>query len=362
MSAHRTERLLNLVICLLATRRWLTKEQIRRAVPQYAECETGEAFDRMFERDKEDLRELGVPLVTGAVDDVFEDEQGYRVDRDAYALPELELSATELAVLGLASRVWQQASLAGPAARAMVKLQALGVQTDEESLVGVEPRVRTAEPAFEPVYAATRDRAPVSFRYRKPRGEASLRHVQPWVVTSRGRHWYLVGHDQDRGAPRAFRLSRVEGAVRRIGPAGGYQVPDGVDVAALVGGTPDFSDRRTAVLRVRHGRGTALRLRVRDEGSPPDPEPAGGADAGPDAEPPVAAGWDLVQVPVGEVEILAEEVAAHGPDIVVESPPDLRENVIRLLRGALTAQSPTGAGDGSPEPTAPGVPAAVVGG
>jgi len=344
MSAHRTERLLNLVICLLATRRWLTKEQIRRAVPQYAECETTEAFDRMFERDKEDLRELGVPLATGAVDDVFEDEQGYRVDRDAYALPELELDAGELAVLGLASRVWQQASLAGPAARAMVKLQALGVQTDEESLVGVEPRVRTAEPAFEPLYAATRDRAPVSFRYRKPRGESTLRHVQPWAVTSRGRHWYLVGHDRDRDAPRAFRLSRVEGAVRRTGPAGGYQVPDGVDVAALVGGTPDFSDRRTAVLRVRPGRGTALRLRALDD------VPTVGDGAAPE-------GWERVRVPVGDVEILAEEVAAHGPDIVVESPPDLRETVIRLLRGALTAQSATSA-DPS---TGPALPAAVVG-
>ena len=66
MSARRTERLLNLVICLLATRRWLTKEQIRTAVPQYADCDTAEAFDRMFERDKEDLRELGLPLVTGS--------------------------------------------------------------------------------------------------------------------------------------------------------------------------------------------------------------------------------------------------------------------------------------------------------
>ena len=157
--AHRTERLLNLVICLLSTRSWLTKEQIRAAVPQYAECATTEAFDRMFERDKEDLRELGVPLVTGSHSSWFEDEQGYRIDRGAYALPDLEFSAEELAVLGLASRVWQQASLAGPAARALVKLKALGVETDDESLVGVEPKVRAAEPAFEPLYAATRDRA-----------------------------------------------------------------------------------------------------------------------------------------------------------------------------------------------------------
>src|SRR3954468_16600079 len=137
--AHRTERLLNLVICLLSTRSWLTKEQIRSAVPQYAECTTTEAFDRMFERDKEDLRELGVPLVTGSHSSWFEDEQGYRIDRGAYALPDLEFSAEELAVLGLASRVWQQASLAGAAARALVKLKALGVPTDDEALGGGEP-------------------------------------------------------------------------------------------------------------------------------------------------------------------------------------------------------------------------------
>ena len=98
-------------------------------MPQYAECATIEAFDRMFERDKEDLRELGVPLVTGSHSAWFEDETGYRIDRDAYALPDDERSPPEeLAVLGLASRVWQQASLAGPAARALVKLKALGVE------------------------------------------------------------------------------------------------------------------------------------------------------------------------------------------------------------------------------------------
>src|SRR3954468_2899575 len=161
--AHRTERLLNLVICLLSTRSWLTKEQIRTAVPQYADCATDEAFDRMFERDKEDLRELGVPLVTGSHSAWFEDEQGYRIDRGAYALPDLEFTAQELAVLGLASRGWQQASLAGPArgapaAGALGRLRAWGRAPDEESPSGAEPRVRAAEPAFEPLYAATRDR------------------------------------------------------------------------------------------------------------------------------------------------------------------------------------------------------------
>lgn len=321
VSARRTERLLNLVICLLATRRWLTKEQIRSAVPQYADCESPEAFDRMFERDKEDLRELGVPLVTGTDSAWFEDEPGYRIDRDAYALPEIELTAAELAVLGLASRVWQQASLAGPAARALVKLRALGVEADGESLVGVEPRVRTAEPAFDPFYAATRDRRPVSFSYRKPSGESARRRLQPWGLSSRSGRWYVVGQDLDRGAPRAFRLSRVEGAVTSAGPAGSYRPPEDLDAAALVGGFGGPDDDRTALLRVRPGRCAGLRLRAFAV------EPAAGPGE-----------WDQVTLRIREVSWLAEELASYGPDVVAVEPADLRAAVVRLLEGAAGAQ------------------------
>ena len=105
MSALKTERLLNLVICLLSTRQFLAKEQIRAAVPQYADCASDEAFDRMFERDKDEVRDMGIPLETGSNSPWFEDEVGYRVDRAAYALPEVAFEPNELAVLSLASRV-----------------------------------------------------------------------------------------------------------------------------------------------------------------------------------------------------------------------------------------------------------------
>jgi len=338
MAPQRTERLLNLVIALVATKLWLTKEQIRRAVPQYDDCESAEAFDRMFERDKEDLRELGVPLVTGSPSALFDDEQGYRIDRDAYPLPEIAFTGQELAVLGLASRVWQQASLAGPAARAMTKLSALGVEVDTESLVGVEPRVRAAEPTFDPMYAATRDRAPVRFRYRKPDGEVTDRRLEPWALTSTGGHWYVVGRDVDRGAPRAFRLSRVQGAVR-AGRPGGYEVPADLDAAALVG-PPVIADARTAVLRVRAGRGTALRLQ------------AGSVIPGPaTATAPGQTEWDRVELPVGDLWALAEQIASHGPDVIALEPQDLQAATLKLLEGAAAAH-----------PGGPASPARAVGG
>src|SRR5262245_11251758 len=64
MRARRPERRLNLVSCLLASRRYLSKEQIRASVEQYASCQTDDAFERMFERDKDELREMGIPLET----------------------------------------------------------------------------------------------------------------------------------------------------------------------------------------------------------------------------------------------------------------------------------------------------------
>jgi len=320
-ASNRTERLLNLVIALASTTRWLTKEQIHRAVPQYERCESTEAFDRMFERDKEDLRELGVPLVTGSADAWFEDEPGYRIDRNAYPLPAVDLTAEELAVLGLASRVWQQASLAGPAARALVKLKALGVSTDAETLVGVEPRVRAAEPSFDLLYAATRDGAPVAFRYRRPNQEATAeRRVEPWALTARGGWWYLVGLDRGREAPRAFKLSRIEGGIRRIGPAGTVIVPADLDPAAMIRPGRGERDRRIARLRLRADRGSTLRRR----------EGARVIEAGPAGE-----GWDAVELAIEDVAQLAEWLAGYGPDVVVVEPEDLRERVVGLLTGAL---------------------------
>src|ERR1700733_6789595 len=178
MSRRKTERLLGLVVCLLSTRRYLTADQIRSAVPGYPE--TDDLFKRMFERDKEDLRELGVPLETG-VNHPFDDDPGYRIRRQACGLPELRLEADEAAVLGLAARVWSRAQLEGAGAGELLKLRAAGVGEatlaaggarlkrraagiDEAPLGGgeprsdFEPRLGTPEPAFGPLWEAVRDR------------------------------------------------------------------------------------------------------------------------------------------------------------------------------------------------------------
>jgi proteasome accessory factor B len=315
--AAKTERLLNLVICLLYTRRPLSKAKIRDAVPQYGTTASDEAFDRMFERDKDELRDLGIPLVTESADELFEDEPGYRIDRREYALPEISFAADELAVLGLASRAWAQASLAGPAAQALRKLQAAGVERDDSSLIGIEPRVRTAEPAFEAVKNAVLKRTPVAFTYRTAgTGAVGTRHVQPWGIASWHGRWYLTGFDTDRNASRVFRLGRIEGEVAAVGKPASYEVPVDHQPKAMISTMALERDPQPAALRARVGAGHSLRRRARTVSE-------------------VDHTWSLIVVDFTDTEAFAEEIASFGPDVVVENPTELAESVIRRLTGAL---------------------------
>ena len=119
--------MLQVVLCLSQGRRYVTKDQLREVIPDYAACPTTDAFERMFERDKNELRELGVPLETGAPG-IVDDDPGYRIDREAYALPPLHLTRDEMTAVALAARVWREPGPANAAARALLKLQADGAE------------------------------------------------------------------------------------------------------------------------------------------------------------------------------------------------------------------------------------------
>jgi proteasome accessory factor B len=313
MSRRKTERLLNLVVCLLATRRYLTAEQIRQSVPGYPDG--SEAFKRMFERDKEELRELGIPLETGSDGD---EDAGYRIQRQAYELPEIQLNPDEAAVLGLAARVWQRASLAEAASGALLKLRAAGVDTDEAASLGIEPRVDTHEPAFPALWRAVRDGFPVSFDYQGiGRSAPQRRHLEPWGVVSRRGRWYVAGHDRDRDEVRVFRLSRILGDVTADGPAGTVVVPEGTDVREIVDSSSNPApDRRIATVRLRRGAAHGIRrwaVSVRaDEGE-----------------------WDVAELGFADVDRLVDHLAGFADDVVVVGPLDVRDAMIQHLKGVL---------------------------
>lgn len=316
------ERLLNLVIALMNTTGRMTKEQIRTSVAGYDRAGSPEAFERMFERDKETLRELGVPVVTVS-SAAHGDDQGYRVDPDAYALPPMELSAAQLGVLALAAEFWQDQSLRTDAARALAKLRVVGATPSEtDAIAGLAPRIHPAGPALAPLLDAAHARQVVAFTYRAAStGEVLERRVEPWrLVASRG-GWYLVGHDQGRGAPRVFRLSRIVGAVRPVGEPATFVVPADADPLGLLV-TSQSQEAGTAWLGVAPDRAGALRARA-VETAPQDL---------PDGLAPAPDGFDVIAVPFTRTSDLADEVTGYTDAVVVLGPPALRDAVVRRLR------------------------------
>lgn len=210
---HRLERLINLVAALLHAERPLTAEELRNRLPGYAEDHG--AFRRAFERDKEALRDLGIPVVVEAVDEVtLPGVVGYRIPKEAYYLEDPGLAPDELAALHLAATAVRIEGASGVEA-----LWKLGGELAEQ---GPAPAVAALPGAahLAPVFAAVSARRRIGFAYR---GRA--RRVDPWRLSFRNGHWYLAGHDHDAGEERMFRLDRVESDVEAQGADGAFERP-----------------------------------------------------------------------------------------------------------------------------------------
>ncbi|MPV49313.1 WYL domain-containing protein [Pseudactinotalea sp. HY160] len=338
------ERLLDLVIALTQARPMMTKEQIRRRVRGYEGSGEGggraqEAFERKFDRDKETLRRLGVPLLT-LTSVVHEDEVGYRIDMDDYELPRVRLTTAELGVLSLAAEAWQDSQVARSARRALTKLRARSPQEAGETGPDPSPWLAGAAVLSAPqesladLLGAITDRVAVTFSYHAARtGRTSGRRVEPWRIVARERGWYLVGWDRDRGDRRTFRLSRIEGAVTRLADGAPIEIPPAHVDPAESGGSPGStgptrsarSTLVTAELAVRTDRAGRLRAAGRVTGR------LGGRASDPERD---GAGEerDVLEIEVADPETFAGELAGYGDAVVVLAPADLRAAVLARLR------------------------------
>ncbi|MCT2583617.1 helix-turn-helix transcriptional regulator [Actinophytocola gossypii] len=319
MSVARAERLVNLVLCLLSTRQYLPAERIRAIVAGYADAPTDEAFHRMFERDKNELRDLGIPLEFGS-NRTIDAEDGYRIARRDYELGDIDLEPDEAAAVALAVRLWDSPELTGAAAGALLKLRAAGVDVDQGVPAVVEPKVRTTEPAFGPLLAAVQAGRAVRFDYRRPSpAELRTRTLEPWgVVSWRGR-WYVVGHDRDRNAPRCFRLSRIAGDVRAFGRPGVVSRPPDVDLLEFVSAsTGELPDTTTVRLWVAEHRAAGLRRRATVVGEQTIDDVPG----------------DVIELELHHPDSAASWIAGYGEDALVLEPEVLRKTVHERLLAA----------------------------
>jgi len=217
----RLERLTDLVLVLLRDQRPKSLREIATEVPGYP-AQEGEARRQAFERDKRTLRDGGIEVSAMPIDGP--EQVGYVIRPEDYYLPDLDLAPDEQAALNLAvagvhlgdpsgrDALWRLGLPASAGARPVAELPAL--------------------PALPVLHAALRARATVRFDYR---GEP--RRVDPALLHFHGGWWYLVGHDLDRGAPRTFRVDRMEGAVA-AGEPGSASLPEGFDRDAALPDVP----------------------------------------------------------------------------------------------------------------------------
>jgi proteasome accessory factor B len=199
----KLERLLNLTAALLHAEIPLTAEELRDRVGGYPD--TKATFRRAFERDKDDLRSMGMPLRVEPVPGVDPPVDGYRLDRDEYAGTELAFEADELAALHLATSLVQ---LDGDDT-ALVKLGAASADAPADS-VGRVPFNDT----LATMIGAAVDRNALSFTYNDVE-----RIVEPWKLSFTRGHWYLSGFDRLREDQRLYRVDRIKDGVSLSGPA-----------------------------------------------------------------------------------------------------------------------------------------------
>jgi predicted DNA-binding transcriptional regulator YafY len=304
------ERLLNLVALLLETPMPLTFEQIRRVLEPYGQANADSA-KRMFERDKDVLREFGVPLELVDVD-VWGTEQGYVIPKEKYYLPEIEFEPGELAALLVAA----QSGGRDPAAEAGARKLLFGAEGGVLGGLAGGPLTAGSDARGDLVQAAAeaaQGRRHVRFAYRTSQGQTGERDVDAWAMVFRTGHWYLVGHDHERDAVRAFRLSRVVGEVTVAGE--GSEPPEGFRAADHVASGPwvvTGEDTATVLFSPERAWLAATQF--------PGVRQAGTED-----------GWVVTEIPMADEASLAAMLLEYGPDALVRSPASLREAVIARL-------------------------------
>ncbi len=317
------ERLTNLVVALMATEIGLTKQQILDNVSGYRQrADAGaraDALEKMFERDKDELRTLGVPVETigDQADPNDLREARYRIPQAEYDLPsDIEFTPAELAVLRLAGSVWSAESASGDAKAGVRKIRALGIDGDEP-IIGFAPRITARDAAFPALQEAIEKSRVVVFDYLKPGEDAPRRRsIRPLALVDYEARWHVFGIDVDIDEDRTFLLGRIVGDVRITATGFDASLRNGAGERALAG-LERVASENSALLEVTPGTEASLRLGRR--ATPADPQG--------------------ILVPFVDLHILADEIASYGPEVRVVEPAALREAVIARLSAVVATNA-----------------------
>ena len=305
--SRKSERLVNLTIALLATRRYLTKNEIFRTIEGYEGND--ESKERMFERDKDDLRSLGIEIEVGGFDPIFNDEAGYRIKPENYALDLGEISGSDIALLSLAASAWNGQALNAIAHSALLKLKSIGIDSDIDSIPTLAPRMASASSELVNVVEAITTKSVITFEYMAQDLSQQKRTIHPYALASRDGHWYFAGLDVDKNAIRTFRLDRVQGEIALGNMVDVFVIPTGFDLFSHV---DEAVSQKIATVDVRKDKAFALRkqaLSIIDKGE-----------------------WDQITIKYSDETTFLDSLLWHLEDVLVIEPLELRDSIVDVLR------------------------------
>lgn len=314
-AASRAERLMCLLLLIKARgRRGMTRGELREQLADYSKCATDEAFERMLERDKADLRDMGVVLDVVQRDAYHEDQSAYVLGTGTLLSMPVRFDADELAVLGMAAEAWERGTWSAIAHGALRKLE---VFTD---VYPTEPTARislSTDAYLEPIRVAIRAGEAITFAYRRPGdAEALKRHIEPWGMLYRQGGWYCVGYDLDRDAARVFRTSRISGSITTLGAA--THPADSTWPSIVRSGSSAASTMPcTLLVQPEHGwtwrnLGTIVGQRIVN-----------------------AATYDVIELELSDRDDVIASLACAAPEVLVAEPADLRTRVLAHLAEVL---------------------------
>lgn len=296
------------MLALVPSSRGMSKQEIFETVRGYREeylnKGASDALNKKFDRDKDELKSMGIPLTTSETENPA--DAVYSISESDYE--ELSFTAAEIPLLTAASAVWRESAHSADAREAKMRLLAADV-SDDAQLAAFAPRLDTHDVAYAPIADALTSGSDVSFPYLKPGDlKPMLRHVTPLGLAIFDGRWHLRAFDHDRDAERTFLLRRVVGKVVKTGPSEKEREPRAGNI--LSAHLTELWNSLTATVRVAPKSKAAGVLANRN-----------GTEVN----------GDLYTVHYLDEAVFADELCEYGAEAIVLEPASLRDAVIARL-------------------------------
>jgi proteasome accessory factor B len=304
VSAEKTERLINLTLGLLSSKRFLTKNEIFKNIAGYSG--SPETMERMFERDKDELRSMGIEIEVGQLDPLFEDEMGYLIKSSNIQIQPNEFTKDELLLMTMAANVWKESAFSDISKNALMKVSSIDSEIgfNAVALSMIDDEGLNAD-RFQKIIDAIQSKKYISFLYNNKK-----RVMAPFALKSSGGFWYLIGQEKGESI-KVFKIIRIQSEIVIDKSSSQFEIPVDFKVDEFLKNTTS-DQAQTAKLLIRENSVNALRSRgmVQENSN----------------------GWDTLEITFDDLEQMIKEVLWFGDDIVVLSPSNLRSEIISRLK------------------------------